>query len=165
MMPRPKAKLQDVAIALQEMQSALPDVLKPAEERSEQEMLPAHVVVTESSDLLLSTVVIEDERAISDSIELAAEEDARAIGECAEVVSEEENLVAIEAKRKIAATLSKFKSQRKGKRATDILAANSADVGVEAFVPNNKVVESAPNSGGLSDYLLQLQVSVEDEIW
>jgi hypothetical protein len=152
MTPRPKAKLQDVAIALQEMQSALPDALRPAEERSELEMLPAHVVVTESSDLLLSAVAIEDERAIGDSDETGVEEEKRA--------SE------IEAKRKIAATLSKFKSQPKGKRAMAILAANSADVGVEVetFVPNT-VVESAPSSGGLSDYLRQLEVINEDEIW
>jgi hypothetical protein len=150
MTPRPNAKLKDVAIALQEMQSALPAALRPVEERLGQEMLPAHAVVVESADLLLSAAV--------------AEEDERAIGDSDAAVSEEEKLVAIEAKRKIAATLSKFNSQPKGKRAATLLAANSVDVGVKSFVPNT-VVESALSSGGLSDYLLQLQVNNEDEIW
>lgn len=140
MVPKQSASVEEVAIALQEIQptsvAALP-ATAPATVPPNQELLSAAVLV-ESMEVT--------ERAIKQS-------------EQSEQSGEETAGIIAEAKAKISAALGKF--ARPGKKRA-ILEANMAEVGDSEYVA--PVTKVSNTGGGLADYLRQIELA-EEEVW
>jgi hypothetical protein len=136
--------VEEVSIALQEIQSALPEVLKSKSELAQSQQLQAlqgqekSVLTQNDIGELLPIVSV-----VAEGVGCEVDSDTAAI--------------AAAAKAKITAMLSKF--ARPGKRATRLTA--NMD-GIENVVIATPVKASSP--GGLADYLLQIEVE-DDEIW
>lgn len=151
MTPKPVVSVKEVAVALQEIQSALPEVLKNRSEFGQGQELKAlqsqaesvSRQIGESQFQPIADVVIED-ALVESVIEETPADDTAAI-------------IAV-AKANISAVLRKF--ARPGKRAAR-LAANIAEANCDTISSPVK----ASNSGGLADYLLQAEVIEDEEIW
>ena len=152
MMPKPAVSVEEVAIALNEIQLALPEVLKSRSEFSQGQELKALQSQTESALTQIETsqfqqtadVVVENALAESAIVETTTDCDTAAI--------------VAAAKAKISAVLSKF--ARPGKRAAT-LAANMVEANCDTIFNPAK----ASTSSGLADYLLQVEVAEDEEIW
>ena len=145
MTPRPRAKMQDVSIALAEMQAALPAVLQPARYEAEQVLLPEPPVEEEDSD---------------------SDFDWPTVGSVAEA---SDRTIPAQIKAQITKTLNKFSNRQTKKKA--ILEANlielSAELGVAVTeLPiNRKQPEPVSSSeGGTATYLANLEIAVGD-VW
>lgn len=155
MTPRAKANMQDVSIALTEMQAALPAVLQPARYEVEQVLLPEPPVEEEDSDFDWPTVEPKVETEVDKSSE--------------PVVEAGDRTIPVQIKAQIAKTLNKFSNRQTKKKA--ILEANlielSAELGVSvAELPiSQKQPEPASSSeGGTATYLANLEIAATD-VW
>jgi hypothetical protein len=168
MKPRPKAKIEDVASALQEMHANLPLVLQPVQEPWTQGILPEPAV---------TEVVAEDERAITGTADCAGNERAIVENPVEETVAEvKEEIVdpdvVAAAKAKIAGMLKKFEGlQLRGKRGSSILKVNTVELETE-IKPEPKPEPVTPpmeelqsDFEGVAGYLRDLEARNEDEIW
>ena len=144
MVPRQPVTVEKVAIALQEIQSALPVALLPS-----QELLP-------------TVPIVEVENAIGDEnaeTVLAKALPDVAVTDYGSKAAPDNERIAAAAKAKISAVLSKFARPSK-KRA--ILEANMVEVrDSEYAAPVMKVLST---NGGLADYLQQIELA-EEEVW
>lgn len=144
MTPKAAVSVEEVTIALQEIQSALPEVLKSRSELSQPQQLQAlqcqekSALTQNDTGELLPTVGV-----VVEGVGCEVDSDTAAITAAA--------------KAKIAAILSKF--ARPNKRAATLTANMEGVKNVATPVP---VKASSP--GGLADYLLQIEVE-DDEIW
>lgn len=152
MMPKVAVSVEEVTVALSEIQSALPEVLKIGSELGQNQ--ESKVLQGQAENVSTQIEASQLQSTVSDVSESVGTESA--IGE----TSTDEDTVAIvaTAKAKISAVLSKF--ARPSKKAT-ILAANMA----EAKCGNDIASTKAPTSDGLADYLLQIEVAEDEEIW
>jgi hypothetical protein len=163
MQPRSEAKVEDVAIALQEMHANLPVALRPVQESWVQGVLPEPAV---------EEVIVEDELAVVGVVDCGDERTIK-VTPVAEVEAEvvDPDVVAA-AKAKIAGVLKKFEGlQLRGKRGTSVLKANTAEVKteikpeieMEPVVPATE--ENYSHFEGVAGYLRELEARNEDEIW
>lgn len=152
MVPKAAVSVEEVAVALQEIQSALPEVLKNRSEFGQGQELKAlqgqaESVLTQIGESQLqptADAVVESVLVESVISETPADDDTAAI--------------VAAAKANISAVLRKF--ARPGKRAAR-LAANMVEVNCDIISSPMK----ASTSGGLADYLLQVEVTEDEEIW
>lgn len=143
MVPKRSASVEEVAIALQEIQSALPVALLPS-----QELLPIVSIVEVKSAIGGENAETVLAKALPDV----------AVTDCGSKAALESERIATAAKAKISAILTKF--ARPTKRVAT-LAANMAEVKNAGTTPVAKLLSSG---GGLADYLRQIEVA-EDDIW
>jgi hypothetical protein len=174
MTPRPKAKIEDVAIALQEMHANLPLALQPVQESWVQAVLPEPAA---------EEAVAEDVLEIAEDVDCG---DGWAIVESSvEKIAEEEVVdpdVVAAAKAKIAGMLKKFEGlQLRDKRGSSIHKANAVEVEAEIKAEPKSEPKSEPvipfmdvnqsdeenqfDFEGVAGYLRELEARNEDEIW
>ncbi|MEG4149471.1 hypothetical protein, partial [Microcoleus sp. Pol12B5] len=143
MVPKAAVSVEEVAIALQDIQPALPVALLP-----NQELLTVPIVEVKSA--------IGDENTETTLVKALSDVTVTDYGSKAAPDGEE---IAAAAKAKISAVLSKF--ARPTKRVATLVA-NMAEVKDAGHT--TPVAKPLSSSGGLADYLCRIEVS-EDEIW
>lgn len=151
MMPKATVSVEEVAVALNEIQSALPEALKIGSELGQNQESRILQGQTESVSTQIEASQLQS--TISD-----VPEDVGVESVISEIQADEDiAVIAATAKAKISAVLGKF--ARPSKKAT-ILAANMAEAKYEDIVP-----AKGSASDGLADYLLQVEVTEDEEIW
>jgi len=151
MMPKVAVSVEEAVVALNEIQSALPEVLKIGSELGQNQESRILQGQTESVSTQIEASQLQS--TISD-----VPEDVGVESVISEIQADEDiAVIAATAKAKISAVLGKF--ARPSKKAT-ILAANMAEAKYEDIVP-----AKGSASDGLADYLLQVEVTEDEEIW
>lgn len=150
MIPKTAISVEEAAVALNEIQSALPDVLKSRSEFGQVQELKVLQIQTESISTQIEAS--QSQSTVSDVSESIGSESA--IGETS--TDDDATAIVAAAKAKISAVLSKF--ARPSKKAT-IFAANVAEV----KCGDNTASAKAPTAGGLADYLLRVEVAKDEE--
>lgn len=150
MMPKPAVSVKEVAIALIEIQSALPEVFKSRSEFSQSQELKALQGQTESALTQIETSQLRSTvSAVVESLETES-----AISETP--ANSDISVTIAAAKAKISAVLSKF-ARPSNKQA--ILEANIAEVKNAGYTAP---VAKVPSSGGLADYLRQIEADINN---